>query len=426
MLKWIALFVFSTLPAYATQTDSSRQIDREAAAVDAQAIEWRRDIHAHPELGFQETRTADLVAKHLRSLGLEVETGIGHTGVVGILHGALPGKTVALRSELDALPVTEVSSVPFASAVRVEYHGQQTGVMHACGHDVHMAVLMGAATVLAKMRAQLHGNVVFVFQPDEEQTASPVEQGGAQAMLAAGLFAKSKPEAIFALHVTNQYPVGEMHLATGAAKAGDDRLDIVVNGVQVHAAKPWAGVDPIVVASQIVLGLQTVISRDVDPTADPVVLSIGMIQGGVRPNIIPDTVTLSGDLRWFTEHGRTTVREKVERMAQGTASAAGATANVKFAALMPPITNDAGLANRMRPTLSDLGVKPGGPSTTSDDFAYLLSDVPGLYLYLGGTPKGVDPATTAANHSPKFFVDEGAIQQGIRLMSRLAFDYLAR
>ena len=245
-------------------------------------------------------------------------------------------------------------------------------------------------------------------------------------MLAEGLLEKTHPQALFALHVTNQFAVGTVRLAPGAAKAGADALEIVVTGRQVHAARPWEGVDPIVAAAQIVLGLQTVISRQVDPTASPAVLSIGMIHGGVRPNIIPDTVTLSGGLRWFDEHGRMSVRGKVERMTQGIAVGSGASATVAFTALAPPVVNGAGLVRSMASTLAALHVTPSGPSPTSDDVAYVVERVPGLYLFLGGTPAGVDPTSTASNHSPQFFVDEGAVLVGIRTMAALAMDYGVR
>lgn len=423
--SWVAIGVLLGSAAYAGTSGplTSAAVEREARAVAPQAIAWRRNIHEHPELGYQETRTAALVEQHLRSLGIEVISGVAHTGVIGFLHGSSPGPTVALRTELDALPVTEAVDLPFASKVRVSYHGQDTGVMHACGHDVHIAILMGTATVLSRLRAQLHGTVVFIFQPDEEQTADPKEKGGAALMLDEGLLEKAHPTAVFALHVTNQYTVGDIRLSSGAAKAGADALEIVVTGKQAHAARPWEGVDSIVTASQIVLGLQTVISRQVDPTVEPAVLSIGMITGGIRPNIIPDTVTLSGGLRWFEERGRMSIRNKVDRMVQGIASGAGATATVTFTPITPPVTNNAELARSMNSTLSDLQVTAAGPSPTSDDVAYIMERIPGLYLYLGGTPSGVDTASTASNHSPKFFVDEGAILTGIRVMSRLAADY---
>ena len=427
----VQLAVMGVLLSLAARADTgnadpatSATVERGARAVTPQAIAWRRDIHEHPELGYEESRTAGLVAQHLRSLGIEVISGVAHTGIIGILRGKSPGPTVALRAELDALPVTEAVDLPFASKARITYHGQETGVMHACGHDVHVAILMGAATVLSNLKGRLQGTVVFIFQPDEEQTADPKEKGGAALMLAEGLLEKTRPAAIFALHVTNQYKVGEVRLSPGAAKAGTDALEITVMGKQVHAARPWEGVDPIVTASQIVLGLQTVISRQVDPTVDPAVLSIGMINGGIRPNIIPDSVTLSGGLRWFGDRGRMNIRNKVDRMVQGIASAAGATATVNFTPIIPPVTNNAALSQSMNRTLSDLHVIATGPSPTSDDVAYIMEKIPGLYLYLGGTPADVDTTSTAPNHSPKFFVDEGAIATGIRVMSRLAIDYV--
>lgn len=409
--------------ANATPDDA---LEREVRSTTPQAIEWRRDIHEHPELGYQETRTAKLVADHLKTLGIKVITGMAHTGVVGVLNGAAPGPAIALRAELDALPVTEDVDLPFASRVRMNYRGQDTGLMHACGHDVHVAILMGTASVLSEMRAQLHGTVVFIFQPDEEQTADPNEKGGAALMLSEGLLEKTRPEAFLALHVTNQYNVGELRLTSGAAKAGSDSLEIVVTGKQVHAARPWEGVDPIVTASEIVLGLQTVISRQVDITVSPAVLSFGTIHGGIRPNIIPDTVELTGGLRWFDERSRRTIEERVERTASNIAASAGATATVKFAPLIPPITNSSVLQKSLSAALAQLHTLPAHPSPTSDDAAYFMEKIPGLYLWLGGTPAGVDPATTASNHSPKFFVDEGAVPAGIRAMATLALAYGVR
>jgi amidohydrolase len=420
------LCVMASPQARAASDSSSTIIEREALAIAPRAIGWRRDIHQHPELGYSEIRTATLVAEHLRSLGLEVQTGIAHTGVVGVLRGGQPGLTVGLRAELDALPVTEDTNVAFASRTRVSYKGQDTGVMHACGHDVHLAVLMATATVLSRLRARLHGTVVFIFQPDEEQTAEPNEKGGATEMMMEGLLERNHLDALFALHVTNQFPVGEIRLAPGAAKAGGDALEIVVTGRSAHAAKPWEGIDPVVSAAQIVLGLQTVISRQIDPIVSPTVLSIGMIRGGIRPNIIPDSVSMGGGLRWFDERSRRSAQEKIERMTQGIVSASGATASVSFMPVAPPVVNDAALARSMVQTLLALKVLASSPSPTSDDIGHITERVPGLYFYLGGTPTGVDPTTTAANHSPKFFVDEGALLVGIRAMSTLAVGYLNR
>jgi amidohydrolase len=427
VLTLAAILCVTTMPQARAASDSSiTVIEREARAIAPRAIGWRRDIHEHPELGYNEIRTSSLVAEHLKSLGLEVTTGIARTGVVGVLRGGQPGRTVGLRAELDALPVTENTTLAFASRTRVTYKDQEAGVMHACGHDVHLAVLMGTATVLARLRAMLPGTVVFIFQPDEEQTAEPNEKGGATQMMIEGLLERNHLDALFALHVTNQFPVGEIRLAPGAAKAGGDALEIVVTGRSAHAAKPWEGIDPIVSAAQIVLGLQSVISRQIDPIVSPAVLSIGMIRGGIRPNIIPDSVSMGGGLRWFDELSRQSVREKVERMTQGMASASGATASVSFTPVAPPVVNDAALARSMAHTLAALNVLASGPSPTSDDIGHITERVPSLYFYLGGTPTGIDPTTTAANHSPKFFVDEGALLVGIRAMSTLAVGYLNR
>lgn len=422
VIALIAIIYCHAVTAAPSNYDTA--IEHEVRSILPQVIAWRRDIHQHPELGYEETRTAQLVATHLRSLGLEVKTGIAHTGVIGILRGGSSGPVVALRSELDALPGVETADVPFASKVHVTYHGQDSGVMHACGHDTHIAILMGAATVLSRIRSQLHGTVVFIFQPNEEQTADATEKGGAALMIEEGLMGTVRPSAIFALHVTNQFHSGEVRLATGTAKAGSDALEITITGKQVHAARPWDGVDPIVTAAQIILGLQTVISREIDPTTNPSVLFFGMINGGVRPNIIPKTVTLNGGLRWFNDQSRMDIRAKIERTVQGIATGAAAKALVNFTPIIPPVINNAELAHRMNPTLVDMGVTPTTASTTSDDIAYFMENVPGLYFFLGGTPQDKDPASTAANHSPLFFVDESTLSTGVKLMSRLAAGYL--
>ena len=293
-----------------------------------QVVEWRRDIHRNPELSNREVRTAALVAAHLQSLGLEVRTGIAHTGVVGVLRGGRPGPVIALRADMDALPVTEQTDLPFKSVATSEFRGEKVGVMHACGHDGHTAILMGAASVLAAMREELPGTVMFVFQPAEEGPPDG-ERGGAALMLEEGLFSEVKPAAMFGLHLRAELNVGQVGYRSGPIMAGSDRFRIVVTGRSAHGGRPWQGVDPIVTASQIVLGLQTIVARQTDITRAPVVVSVGSIKGGVRFNIIPDTVELVGTVRTFDPEMRRETLERIERIATQIAAAAGATATVE-------------------------------------------------------------------------------------------------
>ena len=412
-------------PAALAQSPLARDVERHAASVDAKVVAWRRDLHAHPELSNQETRTAGVVAEHLRRLGMEVRTGVGGTGVVGVLRGGRPGPVVALRSDMDALPVTEENDLPFKSTVRTQFNGQEVGVMHACGHDLHMAMLMGAAEVLAQVRATLPGTVLFIFQPAEE--ASGTGPGGALAMLRDGVLDNPTPTAIFGLHVLSGYRTGEVDYRPGGIMASSDGLSITVHGRQTHGALPWAGVDPIVVASQIVLGLQTVVSRQVDLTASPAIVTIGSISGGVRGNIIPDTVTLSGTIRTFDQTMRQRIHERVRRTAEGIAQSAGATAEVRISLGNGVTHNDAALVERMRPTVRRVagkGLIAGQSSTASEDFSAFQARVPGVFVLLGVTPEGQDPKSAPANHSPRFVADERALPLGVRLLAHLAVDYL--
>lgn len=392
----------------------------------AKVIAWRHDIHQHPELGNHEFRTAGIVAGHLRGLGLEVRTQVAKTGVVGVLRGGRPGPVVALRADMDALPVTEELDVPYKSTVKTEYNGRQVGVMHACGHDAHTAILMGVAEVLAGMKASLAGTVVFIFQPAEEGIAG--EEGGAEAMVREGALDNPKVEAIFGLHVF-PFESGSLFVRPGGAMAGGDTLRIVVHGRQTHGALPWNGVDPIVVASQIVLGLQPIVSRQSDLTVAPAVLTIGIIQGGNRTNIIPDAVRLEGTLRTFDQAMRKDIQERVRRTATLIAQASGATADVEFIAGNIITFNDPALTARIIPTLrrASAGVfNPNAPVLmASEDFSQYQQRVPGVFFELGVTPKGVDPKTAEPNHSPRFFVDDAALATGVRALASLVIDYAA-
>jgi len=413
---------------HAQQSPSSvvAAIDAHAAEIESQVIAWRRDIHEHPELGNREFRTAALVAEHLRGLGMEVQTEVAHTGVVGVLRGGRPGPVVALRADMDALPVTELVDLPFASMVTTTYNGQEVGVMHACGHDNHVAILMGAAQVLAEIRDQLPGTVKFLFQPAEE--GSPAgEDGGADVMIRDGALDNPTPEAIFGLHVF-PYEVGTVHYRSGGAMASADGLNIVVHGRQTHAARPWAGIDPVVVASQIVMGLQTVASRQLDVTATPSIITIGMIHGGVRANIIPDEVELRGTIRTFDPDIRMDIHRRVRQTAEAIALSAGATADVSVRLGVPVTINDPDLTEQMLPTLRRVvgaeNVKQANPRTGAEDFSLYAERVPGLFLFLGITPRGADLDTVPANHSPYFFADEEALLVGVRMIASLGADYM--
>jgi amidohydrolase len=404
------------------------KIDRAAEAVVPKVIACRRDIHQHPELGNREVRTSKIVADTLRALGIDVRTNVGRTGVVGVLRGGKPGPVVALRADMDALPVTEEADVPFKSTVRAQYNGRDVGVMHACGHDAHTAMLLGAAEVLAGIRAELPGTVVFIFQPAEEG-APDGEEGGAALMIKEGALDNPKVEAIFGLHVMPN-ETGSIRLRPRGIMAAGDTLTITVHGRQTHGGLPWGGVDPIVVSSQIVLGLQTIVSRQLALTEAPAVLTIGMIQGGNRTNIIPDEVTMKGTMRTFDPEMRKRLHERVKRTATEIAAAAGATADVQIEPGNIVTYNDPSLTERMLPSLKRVAgdkFDSNTPAlTVSEDFADYQQKVPGVFFFLGVAPKGSDPATVPQNHSPRFFVDESALVVGVRALASVAVDYLAR
>ena len=407
---------------------SDRALEDAARAADAQVLAWRRDIHQHPELGNREFRTSQKVAGHLQSLGLEVKTGVAHTGVVGILRGGQPGPTIALRADMDALPVTEQVDLPFKSVATTEYRGETVGVMHACGHDAHTAILMGVAQVLAGLRQELPGTVLFIFQPAEEG-APEGERGGAALMLEEGLFDLANPEAVFGLHVFAALETGTIGYRPGPVMAASDSYRIAVRGRQSHGARPWEGVDPIVVASQVVLGMQTIVSRQTDITRYPAVLSVGAIKGGIRSNIIPDEVELVGTLRTFDPAVRQQIIERMTRTAVNIAHSAGATATVEIGPQpIPVLVNDEALAARVRPSFERVAgagrIVQIPYLTSTEDFAFYAQRVPSLFFNVGVTPAGVDPAQVAGVHSPLFKLDEAALPIGLRAMLAVAVDYL--
>ena len=416
--------------AQAGPSSLEQQIRRDTAAVQPQLVEWRRDIHQHPELGEQETRTAQLVAKHLESLGLDVRTGVGRTGVVGILKGAKPGRTVALRADMDALPVKEPEGLPFASRAKGNYHGTEVDVMHACGHDAHTAMLMAAAQVLAGMKDQLAGTVMFIFQPAEEGSSLVLPgQGaswGAERMLKDGVFDDLKPDAVFAMHVMPG-PPGQISWRSGATTAASDMLRITVTGSQGHGGMPWNTIDPIVASAQVIGGVQTVVSRKANLSRSPTVVTIGTINGGSGPNIVPESVAMTGTIRTYDEGVRAQVGHDLKRSSEKIAESAGAQASVSIEPMYSSIFNSAELVSQMTPVMkraADGKVATADLPGAAEDFSFFSQKVPGLYLFLGVTPEGQDPAKAAPNHNPGFFVDEGAMEVGARTLSMMAVDFL--
>ncbi|WP_369812669.1 amidohydrolase [Alkalimonas collagenimarina] len=394
--------------------------------LEQKVIAWRRDIHQHPELSNREFRTSALVAEHLRGLGIEVQTEIAHTGVVGMLQGGKPGPLIALRADMDALPVTEQTDVPFRSTVIGEYRGNEVGVMHACGHDLHVAMLMGAAEYLAQHREQIAGTVMFIFQPAEEG-APPGEEGGAELMLKEGLFAEHKPDAVFGIHVWGQAPVGTIGYRKGPLMASSDRFEIRVKGRQTHGSAPWAGVDPIVAAAQIINNVQTIVSRQINITKAPAVVSFGIVEGGVRNNIIPDEVYLEGTIRNFDMDIRQQIFRQLTQAAEASAHVTGATAEVTIDEGYPVTINSPELVAKMLPTTQRVAgetmVHESPLVTGAEDFSFYALEVPGMFVFLGVTPEGQDPAKAPANHSPFFYADESALRIGTELFINWVFDY---
>lgn len=428
MKKSLLSLVVSIAACSAFSAHADINIDEQVKSVETKVIEWRRDIHQHPELSNRETRTAAIVAKHLKSLGMQVETDIAHTGVVGYLKGAKPGPTVMLRADMDALPVTEKADVPFKSTVVTKYMGEDVGVMHACGHDTHVAMLMGTAEVLAGVQKELHGNIMFVFQPAEEG-APKGEEGGANLMLKQGIFKKYKPDVAFGLHIMSSLNTGQIGYRSGPIMASADTFDITVKGKQTHGSAPWNGVDPIAAASQIVTGINHIVSRQVDITKEPAIISFGKISGGIRDNIIPDSVNMIGTIRNFDMDNRDQIFNNIKTTATHIAMASGAEADIKIIKGYPVTINNPALTAQMLPTLKSVAgadnVFDVPKLTASEDFSFYSQEVPGLFIFLGGTPVGQDPSKAAYNHSPYFYADEASFKVGTKALSQLAIDYLA-
>ncbi|MDZ4691888.1 amidohydrolase [Terricaulis sp.] len=421
----IALALLVATPAAAqTSTGFASPVESSIQSVLPRMIAWRRDFHQNPELSYEEVRTARIVAAHLRSLRMEVRTGVAQTGVVGVLRGGRPGPVIALRADMDALPVTEEVELPFRSRARGTYNGQDVGIMHACGHDTHVAILMAAASVLAARREEIAGTIIFVFQPSEEG-APPGQMGGARRMLAENVFGDLQPEAIYGLHA---WPAasGTVTMVSGPFMAGSDRIDITVTGSQTHGAQPHAGIDPIVASSQIINALQTVPSRQMDAVRSPVIVTIGSIHGGVRYNIIPQTVEMQGTIRYLNPETRDELYERIRRTITETAAATGATAEVTITENAIPTVNPPALMARTRAAavraLGEERVLTGLPVMPAEDFAYFQQAVPGVFFFYGVNPPGVTPEEAAPNHNPRFFVHEPAMETALRAMVAVALD----
>ena len=428
----VALVVCAQARAQSPVPDLEQEIRQRAAAIEGKLIAWRRDIHEHPELGEQETRTAALVADHLRKLGLEVKTGVAKTGVVALLKGGKPGPVVALRADMDALPVKEPAGLPFASKQKGRFLGREVDVMHACGHDAHTAILMATAEILTAMRDKLPGTVKFMFQPAEEGPSlfAPFTGAswGAKQMIKEGVFQNPHPDAVFGLHVVSGLPAGRIGYRAGPSAASVDELRIKVTGRQGHGGYPWRAVDPITTAAQIVLGAQTIVSRRTDLMKSPTVLSITTINGGSRFNIVPETVEMTGTIRTYDADVRKGVHRDLKQVAENIAASAGAKAEVEIIEEYDPLVNTPQMAARMAPVLeraADGNVQVMNQTGAGEDFSFFLNEVPGLFFNVGIVPPGQDPAKVAPNHSPNFMIDESALVVGVRALASVTVNYLA-
>lgn len=411
------------------QSAQRPEVAAAAKAEQAKLIAWRRDFHQNPELSNREERTAAKVAGHLRSLGLKPQTGVAHHGVVAIIEGGKPGPKVALRADMDALPVTEQTGLPFASKVTTTFNGQATGVMHACGHDGHTSILLGIADALVAMRKELPGSVMLVFQPAEEGVP-PGEKGGAPLMLQEGIFKAFKPDAIFGLHVFSTLQAGQIGVRQGPLMAASDRFTIKVKGRQTHGSRPWGGIDPVVAAADVIGTAQTIVSRRTDLAKLPAVVTFGTVHGGIRFNIIPDDVEMSGTIRTFDPGMREKIFADLKNVAEHVSTAHGATAETRIpdAPGNPVTVNDPELTARMIPSLEAVAGKDNVIEPPlqmgAEDYAYFAKEVPSMYFFVGSTAKGIDPATAPSNHSPQFNMDESALDLGLRAMLQVTLDYL--
>lgn len=420
------LFVLFSLVIFASAKDMSKEIEAATAKIMPQVIKWRRHIHQNPELSNREFKTAKMVADHMRGLGFEVKTGIAKTGVIGILKGAKPGPTIGLRADMDALPVKERVDVPFASKVVADYQGKQVPVMHACGHDTHVAMLMGTAEVLAGMKDKIKGNVVFIYQPAEEGPPEG-ERGGAELMVEEGVMTNPKIDAIFGIHINSQTEIGTIRYKKGATMAASDWFKIKIKGKQAHGSAPWAGVDPIVTASQIIQGLQTIVSRQSRLTKAPVVITVGKINAGVRENIIPETLEMAGTIRTLDSAMQKDVHRRIRHTVKTIAESAGATATVEIDTKTLVTFNTPELVEKMLPSLEKVVGKErlveSEWTTGAEDFSYFGTKAPAFYFFVGGMPKGKNPLEAAGHHTPDFYLDDSRLDVGIKAFANIVFDY---
>ncbi len=426
---WLFILTLFTTITFAQGKGHSAAVSKAADEMEQKVIDWRHDIHQNPELGNREFRTADLIAKHLQSLGIEVQTKVGITGVVGILKGDKPGPVVALRADMDALPVEEKNDLPFASQVKTTYNGNETSVMHACGHDGHVAILMGVAEILSGMKSELKGTVKFIFQPAEEG-APAGEEGGADLMVKEGVLENPKVDVIFGLHMDAITEVGKISYRPAGIMASVNDMKITVKGKPAHGASPWAGIDPIVVSAQIINSLQTIVSRNVTLTDNAAVVTIGAINGGNRSNIIPEQVEMLGTIRTLTNEDEAFVLKRIREIVEFTAKAAGTTATVElpYSMRFPVTFNNEKLTELMLPTLEKTAGKDNViliPAITgAEDFSYFAEKVPGLYFFVGAMTKGRDPKNVGDHHTPQFLMDDSGFKTGVKALSNLVFDYM--
>ena len=425
----LTLFILLIMQSLSSQTNYDDIIDKKVKAIEQKVINWRHDFHQNPELGNREFRTAEIITKHLQSLGMEVKTKVGVTGVVGILKGDKPGPVIALRADMDALPVTEKNDLSYKSIVISTYNGKETGVMHACGHDGHVAILMGVAEILSSMKKDLSGTIKFIFQPAEEGT--PIgEEGGAKLMIKEGVLQNPKVDVIFGLHLSAGNEVGKITYRPAATMAGSADFKITVIGKASHGAAPWTSIDPVVISAQIINNIQTIVSRNVNLKENAAVVTVGAINGGIRNNLIPAKVEMIGTIRTFSNEDETLVFNRFRTLAEKTAEASGATAIVELPYSMHyPVTfNNVSLTSLMIPslikTVGSENVKLITPETGAEDFSYFAQEVPGLYFFIGGCAKGNDVNNVAPHHTSEFIIDDSSLKTGVSVLCNLVFDYL--
>jgi amidohydrolase len=428
-MKKLTLFLlaFITLASGADAQKYRKEVDQMAETLNSKVIEWRHTIHQNPELSNREFETAKMIAAHLENLGIEVQTGVAHTGVVGVLKGDKPGPVVGLRADMDALPVTERVDLPWKSTVKSTYNGQDVGVMHACGHDTHVAILMGVAELLSNMQQELAGTVKFVFQPAEEG-APRGEEGGAELMVKEGVLKNPDVDVMFGLHINSKIEVNKIGYRPKGAMASADRFEILVKGDQTHGGYPWGGVDPIVTSSQIIMGLQTIVSRNLKLIDAGAVISVGMFHSGVRNNIVPEEAKLVGTIRALDTDMQKQIHRRIREIATNVAESAGAEAEVTIDEGYPVTYNDPELTAQMLGTLKqtagDENIFLRTAVTGAEDFSFFAREVPGFFFFLGGRPEGTDPEDAPSHHRPDFYVDDTGMQLGVRALSNLTLDYM--